>query len=237
MPAPAGADAPQAAKVSQWRLQPLQPLPLLDSEAAARGSWVPPGARVSPWTATPAPLWAAPRKETTRIGAIPPGSQLPADVWASGAYEIQRKLDGGAWFLVATGGQAMGYVSGNDIIEVWPAPAGPAPATAKPVRQWPVAGRDATLRDAGTHYDLTVPMTCKLAFCDSIQVFTPKPPDQGAIIPTFQVPRINGAWRQDETVDVRVLLPRRIVETKGTQLVGCIGQGDGCEPQTLLSGG
>jgi hypothetical protein len=242
---PSGTDAATAGKqpeAAKFRLQPVQLVPLLPSEAASRASWVPPGARLSPWADTQIPLFSAPHKDTTRIGTLPPGTQLPVPLWASGAYEIQRKFDDGAWFLVGAAGtdgllQPLGYAPGADVIEIWP-PAPPAQVEAgRLVREWAAGARRARLRDAGTHYSLTVPVACTRDFCDGIAVYTLRAPDPGAITPAFQMLPIAGAWQRGQVAEITVMLPRRIVETDGTTLMACMGLAGSCDPQKLLPGG
>ncbi len=210
-------------------------VPLLASEAAARSSWVPANARLSPQAEGSAALRSSPRREAARIGSLPPGSILPPPVWFAGAYELAGKLDGGAWFLIASEGEPLGYVSGNDVIELWPAPA--QPASGRVVRDWVVeGGRRAVLRDAGTHYDLTIAIACPQAYCTTAAAYTPQAPNAGAIIPAFQVPAITGAWQEHEIANLHLLLPRRVIETAGTKLVACMGQGLDCQEQVLLGG-
>jgi hypothetical protein len=210
---------------------------LLPAELAARGSWVPPDARVSPWARSGAVLLGAPRKDANRVGELPAGYLLPQDLWSRGAYPIENRIDKGAWFLLGTPGEPLGYVAGTDVVEVWPAAKPDAPAEGKVVREIPLQGGKAVLRDAGTHYDLTVSLTCELAVCDSILFFTPIPPSPGAIVPTFQVPRIAGSWQQHDTAEAHVLLPRSLVETKGAQLIACFGLDTACRQQRLSLGG
>jgi hypothetical protein len=196
--------------------------PMAADAARARSSWVPAGARVSPWQDRAASLLAAPRPEAARISALPQGLQLPRTVWLAGAYEVVRKLDGGAWFLLASDGNEIGYASGRDVIELWPLPAGP-PA-GRVVRDWVLeADRHAVLRDAGTHYDLS-------------QTFTPMPPAEGAIAPTFWTAPRRGHWRAGEVVPLHVLLPRAVVETPGARLLACIGLDAQCPEVTILGG-
>jgi hypothetical protein len=215
----------------------LRVLPLLPSEAAARASWVPNGARLSPWATRPAALMTSPSADAARVGTMPPGTQLPMDLWSGGAYQILSKLDRGAWFLAGSDGQPIGYVAGNDIIEVWPAPPQQTPIAGKLVREWTVeGGQHAELRDAASHYELSLPMTCKLDFCNQVMVYTPLPPAAGAIVPPLSVPPITGSWQRNAVVDIHLQLPRYLVETKGAKLLGCIGRADSCEDQTLLTG-
>ena len=221
-------------------------VPLLASETAARRSWVPADAKLSPMGNSSSPLMSSPRREAARIGLLPPGRILPPDVWSLGAYQITDKIDGGAWFLASSNGRPLGYVSGDDMIEIWPAattpPAGrvvrdwvlpnPAAAPGSPGKEGPE--RHAVLRDAGTHYDLTLPVVCQIAYCDSVGLYTPPPPLAGAILPSFRVSPMNGSWGQKQAAELHVLLPRRVVETKGTRLMSCIGQGDDCTEQQIL---
>jgi hypothetical protein len=210
---------------------------MLPAELATRGSWVPPGARVSPWLRSGATLWGAPRRDANRVGALPAGYLLPEELWARGAYDIQSRIDKGAWFLLGNGGQPMGYVAGTDVVEVWPAAKSGTPPDGKVVREFPLKGGKAVLRDAGSHFDLDVSLTCGLAVCDSILIFTPIPPSPGAIVPTFQVPAINGTWQQNDVVEVHFPLPRSLVDTKGTELVTCFGLETACQQQRVPIGG
>jgi len=216
---------------------PVTIVTLLPAELVTRGSWIPPGARVSPWARSGAVLLGAPRKDANRVGEIPAGYLLPQELWSGGAYTIQNRIDNGAWFLLGTPGQPLGYVAGTDVVEVWPAVKPGTPAEGKVVREFPLQGGKAVLRDAGTHYDMTVSLTCDLAVCDSILFFTPIPPSPGAIVPTFQVPRIAGSWQQHDAADAHVLLPRALVETKGAQLIACFGLENGCRQQRITFGG
>jgi hypothetical protein len=216
---------------------PITIVTLLPFELATRGSWTPPDARVSPWARSGAVLFGAPRKDANRVGALPAGYLLPQDLWTRGAYEIGNRIDNGAWFLLGTPGQPLGYVAGTDMVEVWPAEKPGTPPEGKVVRELALTGGKAVLRDAGTHYDLTVSLTCDLAYCDSVLIYTPIPPSPGAITPTFQVPRISGSWQQNDTTEVHLPLPRALVETKGTQLVTCFGLQNACHEQRLPIGG
>ena len=208
---------------------------MLPAEAAARTSWTPPGARISPWLNTPARLFGAARQGAPQIGMLPPGRSLPPQVLASGAYEVGRKLDGGAWFLVEIGGQPIGYVAGSDVVEVWPMQETSGMAGGKVVREWTAAGgKSAVLRDAGNAFELETTVACRAAFCESIVVFTPAPPNPGAIVPSFQSPARTGVWKEGDVVSLRLQLPRRIAETAGTQLLACVGRQDDCEQVTLL---
>ena len=210
---------------------------LLPSELATRGNWVPPDARVSPWARSGAALLAAPRMGANRIGELPAGYLLPQELWARGAYEIQARLDNGAWFLLGSPGQPMGYVAGTDVVEVWP-PEKPGTAPqGKVVREFPLKAGKAVLRDAGTHYDLTAPLLCDLAVCDTILIYTPIPPTPGGIVPTFQVPRIAGSWQQNDIFEIHVPLPRALVETKGAVLMTCVGLESSCRQERLPVGG
>ena len=212
---------------------PIAMVPISGTELQARGAWFPPGARVSPWYRRGAVLWAAPRKESTPVSTIPAGRNLPRLVWQSGAYEITQKLDGGAWFLVATAGQVLGYVAGNDLVELWPVPPDPAQAGSV-VREWGPAPLRAVLRDAKTHYDLSAVVTCKREYCSTVQVYTPEPPADGAVVPTFHVPRIDGSWQQKASIRLHVWLPRRVVESKGVRLMACVGRDADCDEQPML---
>lgn len=248
-PAPAAGAAPpagqQAAAAAPAAPQPppaslLTPrtiLTLLPSELAARSSWVPPGARVSPWSGSGAPLMGSPSNGAIRVGALPAGNLLPPDLWARGAYEIQDKIDDGAWFLLGSSGRLLGYVSGSDVVEVWPADKPGTQPDGKVVREIEVAGGKAVLRDAKTHYNLTLPLTCAVAYCDTVAIFTPVPPSPGSITPTFQIPQLSGSWHENDGIVVTVPLPRAVVETKGTRLVTCVGFQLSCQQQPIDIGG
>ena len=131
----------------------------------------------------------------------------------------------------------MGYVAGSDVVEVWPVEKPGAPPQGKVVREMPVKAGKAVLRDAGTHYDLVAPLTCELAVCDAILVYTPIPPTPGAILPTFQVPEIKGSWQQNDTIQVHLALPRALAETKGAVLMTCVGLENSCQQEKLPVGG
>jgi hypothetical protein len=244
-PAPATAPNPQVATNQPTGSRPppaalLAPstiVALLPSELASRGSWFPDGAHVSPWFGSGAPLIGAPTRGAARVGALPAGNLLPQDLWERGAYEIQNRLDNGAWFLLASQGRLLGYVSGNDVVEVWPADKPGAPAEGILVRELDTPGGKAMLRDAKTHYTLTIPLHCPLAYCDSVQIFTPVPPSPGSVTPTFQVPQIAGRWHENDSITVTVPLPRALVETKGTQIVTCVGLQRSCQQQVIAVGG
>jgi hypothetical protein len=124
-------------------LPPTSVLTLLPTELASRGNWVPDGARASPWPGSGATLLGAPTRGATRVGALPPGRLLPQDLWAHGAYDIQARLDNGAWFLLASEGRLLGYVAGTDIVEVWPPEKSPArlPTAPSCARSPPPAAR------------------------------------------------------------------------------------------------
>ncbi len=208
---------------------------LLPAEAEARAAWVPPGARISPWMNQPVRLYGAPRPNAPQIGMLPPGRALPGMLVARGAYDIVRKLDGGAWFLLEVGGQPIGYVAGADVIEVWPMQGTTGLAGGKVVREWSgPGGKTAVLRDTGNAYELETAVTCKAVFCDSIVVFTPAPPSPGATVPSFQAPTHAGAWRENDVVSLRLQLPRRVVETASARLMACIGRDGDCDMQVLL---
>jgi hypothetical protein len=231
-PGPAAGAAPAASL-----LTPRTILTLLPSELAARGSWTPTGARVSPWSGSGAPLMASPSKDAVRVGGLPAGRLLPPDLWARGAYEIHDKIDDGAWFLLLWAGHLIGYVSGSDVVEVWPTEKLGTPPEGKVVREIEVGGGKAVLRDAKTHYNLTLPLTCAVAYCDTVAIFTPVPPSPGSITPTFQIPQISGSWHENDSIVVTVPLPRAVVETKGTRLVTCVGFQLSCQQQPIDIGG
>ena len=92
----------------------------------------------------------------------------------------------------------------------------------------------ATLRDAGAYDDLTIPVACRREFCNSVLVYTPRPPAAGAIVPTLRILPIDGAWPQNAVAVVHVQLPHAVVDTKGVKLMACIGQGADCDEQQLL---
>ena len=75
-----------------------------------------------------------------------------------------------------------------------------APPTGKVVQDWVVNDQGsattahATLRDAGAYDDLTIPVTCRREFCNSVMIYTPGPPAPGAIVPTLRILPIDGAW-------------------------------------------
>ena len=141
---PASADAaiptikPSAAPVENLAFAPVQLGQLAAAEIAARSSWAPAGARLSPWQTGSAPLFALPRDNSQRVGALPPGRQLPQALWQKGAYQLQSRLDGGAWFLVGAEGQSIGYVRGADVMELWPPPATNVPPTGRVLKDWVV---------------------------------------------------------------------------------------------------
>jgi hypothetical protein len=229
--APPAAAAPSPGSLV---LSPLRIVQLLPAEAAARASWTPPGAHLSPWRNVPARLFAAPRREAGQVGLLPAGRFLPPEIWARGAYDVAGKLDGGAWFLVATAGQPLGYVSGNDVVEVWPVPPTTGQSGGKVVREWTASsGRAALLRDIGTAFEIETSAVCHQPVCGSVSVFTPVPPLPGAILPSFQVAPADGSWHQDDVLPLRLLLPRRVVETDGVRLLACVGDAFSCEPETL----
>ncbi len=237
MPAPdtTSPNAPgRQALLSLQRGPPPGLVTLLPNEAAARASWVPDNARVSPQQTGSAAVLSSPRRDGSRINSLPPGENLPPAIWQSGAYDISGKLDGGAWFLVATEGQPIGYVSGNDVIELWPAPT--APPAGRVVRDWAALGeRHAVMRDDGSHFDLVFPVQCRRSFCNSLSAYTPRLPLPGGIVPSFQMPPIHGSWKQDEVAELHVLLPRRVVETRGTRLIACMGLGLDCDETAIIS--
>jgi hypothetical protein len=106
------------------------------------------------------------------------------------------------------------------------------------VRAWQSAdGRPVQLRDAGTHYELPTTLACAQEYCDGVSAFTLRAPAPGAIVPAFRSAPVAGSWRRGQAAEIRLLLPRRVVETPGTRLLGCLGLAGNCEPQTLLPGG
>ena len=92
----------------------------------------------------------------------------------------------------------------------------------------------ARLRDVGNAFELETAVTCKAEFCDTILVFTPAPPAEGAAMPTYQAPPLTGRWQKNDVVALRLQLPRRIVEIAGTRLFACIGRDTDCTIETLL---
>ncbi len=214
-------------------LAPIRVVPLLDAEAAARSSWVPQGAKVSPWFSRGATLFGSPRREAARVGAMPAGRALPEDLWRDGAYDIARKFDGGAWFQIGTSGQDLGFVSGADIVEVWPA-LRQGGAAGKVVREWRGAGgTQAVLRDAGTAFEIEASLECALARCRRVILFTPPPAEAGAVVPTFQMAPIRGVWRKGERVPVRAMVPRAAIESRGALVLGCAGNAEECPRVTV----
>ncbi len=241
-PAPA---APEAAAIPAIRpgpvpdrmlaLAPVPVVPMSSAELAARASWAPAGARLSPLAAGAAPLFALPRKDSQIVGALPPGTQLPQLVWSRGAYELQRRLDGGAWFLVGSEGQPIGYAQGGMLVELWPSLPAQAPPAGKLVRDWGMPGdAHATLRDAGTHYELSATVICQRASCNSVLVYTPPPPAPGAVLPTLRIMTIEGNWPQNAAIPVHLQLPRGVVDSSGTKLLACVGRDTDCDAQPLL---
>ncbi len=216
-------------------LAPIRLVALLPAEVTARSSWVPAGARLSPWAETPVRLLASPRREAAVVGNLPAGMYLPQDAWRMGAYDIVHKLDGGAWFLVQTGGEPVGYAAGKDVVEIWPQAEVTGLAGGKVVREWTSsAGRPALLRDIGTAYEIETSLPCRLPFCRTLLVYTPAPPMPGAIIPTFQMRPVTGIWREGDAVAIRLQVPRRVVETRGTRLMACVGSDADCAEEPLL---
>ncbi len=216
-------------------LSPIRIVPMLQNDVTARASWIPPDARVSPWFDVPARLFATPGRDSATGGVLPAGRYLPNSLWRSGAYEVLRKLDGGAWFLVGTSGQELGYVAGTDVVEIWPALATGGLSGGKVVREWTAAaGRPAVLRDVDNAYEIETYGQCQLAACDTVTIFTPAPPAAGAIMPTFQMAPLTGMWHRDDVIAIRILVPRRVIETAGTQLHVCAGPASECKPQVLF---
>ena len=214
-------------------LAPIRVVPLLDAEATARSAWIPRGAKVSPWFSRPANLFGSPRREAAMVGVMPAGRYLPDDLWRDGAYDVLQKLDAGAWFHIGTSGQDLGFVSGADVVEVWPSP-GDAASTAKVVRQWTAAGdTPATLRDSGTAFEIEAAVECTLPRCLSAIVFTPPPPEPGSISPTYQMASLRGVWRKGEIVRLRAMLPRKAIETRGALVMACAGTADECPRVTI----
>jgi len=193
------------------------------------------GARVSPWTDSPIRLFGAPRSAAPQIGTLPAGITLPGRVLMNGAYAVIDKLDSGAWFLLAVEGRPVGYVTANDIVEIWPLPEATGMAGGKVVREWTAAaGKVAALRDAGNAYELETAVTCAKDSCDMIIAYTPAPPNEGATLPTFQTPPLLGHWQRGDVITLRLQLPRRIVEVPGTKLMACTGREGNCIQETLL---
>ena len=232
----ARASAPLAA--SPITLSPISVVRMLPADAAARASWVPPGARISPWRLVGARLYGSPRRESAVVGILPAGRALPDELWRQGAYDITYKLDGGAWFLISTSGQDLGYVAGGDIVEVWPPLTTAGLAGGKIVREWTVSGgKTAVLRDVGTAYELETIATCQQARCDTVTLFSPAPPATGAIVPTYQMAPMAGNWHQGDAVSLRATVPRRLIETTGTILQACIANDTQCDPETIYPPG
>ncbi len=214
-------------------LAPIRVVPLLDAEATARSSWVPKGAKVSPWFSRAASLFGSPRREAAMVGVMPAGRYLPEDLWRDGAYDIAQKLDGGAWLHIGTSGQDLGFVSGADIVEVWPA-LREGGSAGKVVREWTGAGgKPAVLRDAGTSFEIEVGVECALPRCQSAILFTPPPPEAGAVVPTFQMAPLRGVWRKGEMVPLRAMVPRQAIESRGAVLLACAGNQDECPRVTV----
>jgi hypothetical protein len=245
MPAPTPASPaipvihPVAPAAPPLQLAPVAVQALAPAELAARADWLPPGARLSPWASGSAPLYTLPSAAAQRLGALPPGTQLPHSLWAQGVYAAQLRLDGGAWFLVAAEGQPIGYVAGRRVIEILPPlPAG-APPVGRVLRRWSVAGApdEATLRDAGAYDDLTVPVLCRRSFCDTVQIYTPQPPAAGAAVPTLRILPITGQWSLNEAIPVHLQLPHSLVGNPTARLLACVGQGSDCDEQNLLPAG
>ncbi len=215
-------------------LAPINLIPLLAAEASARSSWTPEGAMVSPWYDRATRLFASPRREATVVGVIPAGRYLPEERWRDGAYTVLGKLDGGAWFQVATSGQPLGYVNGSDVVEIWPLLQTAGLGGGKVVREWNGAGgRNALLRDTGTAFELETTAQCNLPRCLSAILYTPAPPQTGAIVPAFQVAPLRGVWHKGDLVSLRALLPRRVIETEGTRLYACLGGEIACTEELI----
>ncbi len=221
-------------QVDGMALAPLSMVPLLPSEATARGSWTPPGAKIYTWREQPARLFGSPRREATVLGVLPAGRYLPDELWRNGAYDIVNKIDGGAWFQVATSGDNLGFVNGSDVVEVWPPLEVAGLSGGKVVREWVAAGgKPALLRDVGTAFELETTAACDRPRCLSTVVFTPAPPEAGSIVPAFQMAPLRGLWRKGDLVSIRALLPRRAVETRDTVIYACVGSDDGCTETRL----
>lgn len=216
-------------------LLPIRLVTLLPSEIATRSSWVPKGARLSTWADAPARLFASPRRDSAVVGSIPAGIHLPQDAWRQGAYEVGQKLDGGAWFLVQTGGDALGWAAGKDVVEIWPPAEVAGMSGGKVVREWTSpAGRPALLRDTGNAFELETSLPCRRPLCNVLLAYTPAPPSAGATVPSFQVQPISGMWREGDTVALRLLLPRRVADARTTRLMGCIGIDEDCAEEALI---
>ncbi len=236
--APSAISAPAsgpAAPAGAFQLAPLSIVMLLPAEAAARTSWTPPDAKASPWADTPVRVFSSPRRDAPQIATLPPGRTLPADLLSRGGYDIVGKYDGGAWFLLGTGGEPIGYAAGGDIVEIWPMQQTSGLAGGKVIREWNAApGQLGVLRDVGTAFELETAVTCKAEQCDSIIIYTPVPPNAGSIVPAFQVLPLSGSWKRNDVMAVRMAVPRRVVETAGTKLYACVGREGDCDQQTLL---
>jgi hypothetical protein len=208
---------------------------LLPAEAAARSAWVPEHARLSPWFERPAPLYAAPRRDSPQVGTMPAGRLLPPRLWFEGAYEIGQKLDGGAWFLARANGKVIGYVEGKDVTEIWPLPAATGLGGGKVLREWTAAGGERGLvRDTGKAFEVESAATCQMDQCDTAVVYTPAPPTPGAIVPSFQAAPLVGSWSRGDMVRLRVQVPRAVVETPDTVLLVCVGHDTDCTQQQIL---
>lgn len=235
VPTVSAASGAPAAAAGAFELAPLKIVMLLPAEAAARASWTPPDAKASPWADTPVRMFSSPRRDAPQIATLPPGRNLPPALLSRGAYDIVGKYDGGAWFLLGTGGQPIGYAAGSDIVEIWPMQQTSGLAGGKVIREWNAApGQLGVLRDVGTAFELETAVTCQAEQCDSIIIYTPVPPTEGAIVPTFQVLPLSGSWKRNDVMAVRMSVPRRVVETTGTKLYACVGREGDCDQQTLL---
>ena len=64
--------------------------------------------------------------------------------------------------------------------------------------------------------------------------YTPAPPAEGAIVPTFQAAPLTGTWHRNDIVRLRLQVPRAVVETPGTVLLVCVGHETDCSQQQIL---
>lgn len=192
--------------------------------------WFPRGTRIRASWNQRARIFEQPNLEAKIIGNLLPGKRLSRSTFSAGEVTLVRKMDDGAWYKIARKDRSFGYVVGDSVSEVWPQ-AKPDGKSLPLVATFDVANDQSTrLYDAKTHYQMWSSGQCAYAVCDRISIYsgTPKNPDLDIRI--YQTDIYHGKWTEGELIKIYALVPKKITQIRGANILACIGTAKSCKP-------